>query len=502
MLTQEDWTLISDYIHHSFGLKVPDVNRKSVQHFILDRLKNLNIPVSDYIQRIKSDKTEYHNFLDIITINETYFFREQKHFQLLSKTIIPGWIKQGQRNLSIWSAGCSSGEEALSLYALLASALPDGWTFKIHASDVNNKVLQRFKQGDFKLSSFRGDGASFHHLLDQIGERKQESFQVKDIKRFQKQIEIKQLNLGLDCFDNLPQMDLVFFRNTLIYLPPKQRADIMEKLFKVLKENALLFLGISEVPIVSHPSLQLSEEEGTFYFQKITNNPSRQNLPQKAELNRQQEKSAVVKNTLEKSLEPKTPSSAIKATTPQTLKQDHQSGKSKARQKTEDQKETLPCQSWKELCTALCTDKDNQERANSVNQQQLEDLEKVIQQIDEGQLAEGIKVLEKNTLPRELLLYLKAYLYLAQQRKEESLLLLDHVLEYDPSFWLAQFRKSQLLEAVNRKEALFNYENCMIKIEEYISSGGLFMHCLLDGFHPKYFLEICRNQIERLRRSV
>ena len=113
---------------------------------------------------LDSDKNEYSKFVDIVTINETYFFREEKHFTLLNDIIFPE-LASKQKQLNIWSASCSSGEEAISLYLSAQNFFREAGNFTVHGSDINTEVLEIFRRGVYKNNSFREDGSSFHNLL-------------------------------------------------------------------------------------------------------------------------------------------------------------------------------------------------------------------------------------------------------------------------------------------------------------------------------------------------
>src|SRR3989304_2480928 len=118
---------------------------------------------------------------DLITTNETYFFREPRQLKAFQDEIIPEILerKKDSRTLRIWSAGCSSGEEPYTL-AILCKQIPElhDWNIDIYASDISQKVIQTARRGIFPVSSFRNTEESIRHIFfESIAEKK---YRIKD----------------------------------------------------------------------------------------------------------------------------------------------------------------------------------------------------------------------------------------------------------------------------------------------------------------------------------
>lgn len=180
------------------------------------------------------------------TVNETYFFREEKQFQFVKNKIFSKWAsKTNLQKIKIWSAACSSGEEAYSLLLLAKSC---GLTASVIASDINTEVLKKCSDGIYKASSIRNvDGGIFKYLLEPY-KTQNNSFEFSsDIK---KQVSIRQINLSsLSTNIDIPTgKNIIFIRNVFIYFSREMRANILEVLAeKCLEEDGYLFVSMNEV---------------------------------------------------------------------------------------------------------------------------------------------------------------------------------------------------------------------------------------------------------------
>ena len=118
----------------------------------------------------KKNKKILHEIVNFITVNETYFFREEKQFDFLHNVVFPKYMG---KKMNIWSAACSTGEEPLSLLTHSRSCNIESNVF---ATDIDQIVLQKFQRGQYTNNSFRKDGAKYHHLLTPYITKKDENF--------------------------------------------------------------------------------------------------------------------------------------------------------------------------------------------------------------------------------------------------------------------------------------------------------------------------------------
>jgi chemotaxis protein methyltransferase CheR len=188
------------------------------------------------------------SLLDAMMTNETFFFRDEYPFQALQAAIIPELIEQRKldRTLNIWCAACSSGQEPYSIAMLLREHFPQllGWTVNSIASDISESVLEQARNGFYTQQAI--DRGLSPTLRDKYFHPAEKGWQVKaDLRR---SIEFKQLNLT-EPFPSLPQMDIIFIRNVLIYFDIETKQSILAKIRRVLHPDGYLFLGGGETTV-------------------------------------------------------------------------------------------------------------------------------------------------------------------------------------------------------------------------------------------------------------
>jgi len=190
--------------------------------------------------------------IDAITTNETRFFREPKHFEYLTDTIFPLWRKvhsQGLRSkkIRIWSAGCSSGEEAYSLAITLAENFPqcEGWDPRILATDISTRVLAIAREGIYRIAASSDIPKDLLQRFMLKGHAEHEG-RMKVVREIRQMVEFSRLNLSDDFYPFNESFDVIFCRNVLIYFDASSKARVVENLIRHLSPQGLLFIGHSE----------------------------------------------------------------------------------------------------------------------------------------------------------------------------------------------------------------------------------------------------------------
>ncbi|MCL2185884.1 MAG: hypothetical protein FWB86_08560 [Treponema sp.] len=199
-----------------------------------------------------------------ITVNETYFFREGCHFELLS-LFLPDYSKL-KRPLQICCAAVSIGCEAYSIAMLLDFYNKKGIELEycIDAFDIDAEVIEIAKEGRYTANTFRTDTSSWRHILDSYLILDNNTYVVPQIIRKKVNFFPHNIMRGLN-----KHYDVIFFRNSLIYFTSKNRLSVINNLSDALFSNGLLFLGISETASIKHPLLASCFTNNIFYFQKI-----------------------------------------------------------------------------------------------------------------------------------------------------------------------------------------------------------------------------------------
>lgn len=184
---------------------------------------------------------EFQAFINILTTNETYFFREPQHFIFLEKDILKDW--QGE-HFRVWSAASSSGEEAYSIAMVLAETL--GFrSWEVLGSDVNTQMLDKARIGVYTMDRLDQMDKTLLAKYCLKGARSQQGkFRVDDAIR--KKVKFVQLNLNGSMPSDIGLFDVIFLRNVLIYFDIESKKTIVERLMKCLKPNGYFVISHSE----------------------------------------------------------------------------------------------------------------------------------------------------------------------------------------------------------------------------------------------------------------
>lgn len=274
VLTQEETDYFISLLTMGTGIIPRSSHRAGIQTYIEKKIAEKNISVSEFKLKLQSDKNLFTEFINESTVNETYFFREEKQFALLKERYFPMWKAMFPSvPIKIWSAACSYGEEAYSL-AVLAKVC--GIKAFVTASDINSEVLDHCNKGVFWESSIRSvDGFSFKNLLLPYRTNEGKIVFPDEIKSC---IQTRKINLSkIDSplgDANLPKnQNIIFIRNVFIYFSQELRIRILNSIIdKCLAEGGILFVSMSEIAQFDSnmlpPSLEKVMDGNIFYFKK------------------------------------------------------------------------------------------------------------------------------------------------------------------------------------------------------------------------------------------
>ncbi|MEH1920215.1 CheR family methyltransferase [Nostoc sp.] len=215
-------------------------------------------------------KTQPFNNLHIQTIealvtNETSFFRDHHPFEALRQYILPELIKKRaiERSLNIWCAACSNGQEPYSIAMLIREHFPllTNWSIRLIASDFSTKVLARAEKGHYnQLEISRGLS---ENLRDKYFQRLDSDWQIKS--EIRQMTQFRQINL-MESWSSLPEIDVIFLRNVLIYYDIATKKALLRKVKQQLRTDGYLFLGTAETTINLDSSFkQVSFNKGICY---------------------------------------------------------------------------------------------------------------------------------------------------------------------------------------------------------------------------------------------
>jgi chemotaxis protein methyltransferase CheR len=242
---------LRNFIYKKCGIYFTDTQKNFLEGRIKKRLVINSIrSFKDYLNFIKSPKAsaEINALLDIITINETYFFRAKQQYEALEKKILMELIEsKGTNNefINIWSAASSSGEEAYSLAMIINEKIRPKYpnlNIKIIGSDINRNVLETAKNGIYSEYSVKCIPEEYLSKYFKYENRKY--YLCDEIKQM---VEFTQLNLfDENDVKSMNYNDIIFCANTLIYFDLESRGKVVSLLYDSLCKGGYLFIGCAE----------------------------------------------------------------------------------------------------------------------------------------------------------------------------------------------------------------------------------------------------------------
>lgn len=259
-LSQSDFEKISRLIYDQSGIALHEGKKELVRARLGKRLRQGKFKsFKDYFQFVVHDESgeELVYLLDSISTNLTSFFREQVHFDFLREELIPRWrgSKKGRENpITIWSAGCSTGEEVYSIAITLLEGLGAAETRNIRllATDISTKVLKKAVAGIYEKDRIRNLSPAVVKKYFLRGENHwREHVKIKNpVKEL---VVFKRLNL-MEPFSFQEPFDCIFCRNVMIYFDKKTQEILVNRFHQQLQPAGVLFIGHSEsLTGIRHP---------------------------------------------------------------------------------------------------------------------------------------------------------------------------------------------------------------------------------------------------------
>ena len=249
-LSEDVFRLLRDIIREYCGLYFDDDSRYLVEKRLSRRVRMRHLDnFRDYYRFILYDRNsrdELTEIMDVLTVNETYFFREQNQLRAFSEEILEELKEKNKakRTLRIWSAGCSTGEEPYTIAMLINEKESfAGWDIEIHGSDINQRVLQVARRGIYRKNSFRT--TEFYYKSRYFVEEEEGAYKISD--SIKKLVTFSYLNL-LDPYKTrfLGKMDVILCRNVLIYFDGVSRKKVIDNFYDRLVDDGYLLLGHAE----------------------------------------------------------------------------------------------------------------------------------------------------------------------------------------------------------------------------------------------------------------
>ena len=238
---------LRDYIYEKSGIYITDTKKYLIENRLSRILQEKKLgSFEEYLKIIKvaANGAELSRLYDAVTTNETYFFREPDQFNTLINEVLPKVLsrKKGSKTIRIWSAACSTGEEAYTISMFLMEKHLSTQQFEIHASDISDAVLHSANKAIYNSYSIRNIPEPF---LKKYFTNSGQSYTLNStVKNSVKFTNVNLLNdAKLKSFRN---MDIIFCRNVLIYFDTKAKQKVVSNLYDNLNPGGFLFIGSSE----------------------------------------------------------------------------------------------------------------------------------------------------------------------------------------------------------------------------------------------------------------
>jgi chemotaxis protein methyltransferase CheR len=254
-MTDTDFDRLSEFIRVQCGVKMPPVKKIMLEARLQKRLRSLGLKsFHDYCELLfgspaEADEELVH-MIDAITTNKTDFFREPSHFQFLTETLLPEQVSAAGiagGAYTVWSAGCSSGEEPYTLAMVLGEFQErcPGFRYSVLATDISTKVLEKAMLGMYDEDRVAAVPA---HLKQKYLMRSKDRSRnlVRVVPELRSLIRFQRVNLMDEDLATAAQVDVIFCRNVIIYFERETQYKLLLRLCRSLKAGGHLFLGHSE----------------------------------------------------------------------------------------------------------------------------------------------------------------------------------------------------------------------------------------------------------------
>jgi chemotaxis protein methyltransferase CheR len=243
-ITDREFAHFQRFIFDAAGITLAASKKILVTSRLSSRLMMHSLSsFAEYMRMLNAgdDPGEVQTAIDLLTTNETYFFREPKHFEFMQAQLKT--MARQPAPVRVWSAAGSTGEEAYSIAMTLEDCLR-GRAWEILASDISARVLDRARAGHYPMERARHVPLPYLQRFCLKGQGKQEQTLLVD-RGLRNKVRFAQINLNAQL-PPIGQFDFVFLRNVLIYFNAETKRDVVNRVTSVLKPGGWFFIGHSE----------------------------------------------------------------------------------------------------------------------------------------------------------------------------------------------------------------------------------------------------------------
>lgn len=243
-ITDQEFALFQRLIYRIAGINLSSAKKILLVGRLSKRLKHYGFSTFTEYYKLLSNaghEDELQVFVDLLTTNETYFFREPQHFEYLRDVILPP--RRSNATFRIWSGACSSGEEPYTMAMVLAEHLPNT-AWEVFASDISMTVLARAQTGLYPLERTTGIPKEYLRKYCLKGVRSQEG-KLLVAPELRQRVRFSQVNLT-EPIKGVGEFDVIFLRNVMIYFDNETKRKVVDNMLPNLKPGGHFIVGHSE----------------------------------------------------------------------------------------------------------------------------------------------------------------------------------------------------------------------------------------------------------------
>jgi chemotaxis protein methyltransferase CheR len=249
-----EFRLLRGLVHQHTGIWLQDGKRAMLSARLAKPVRRLGVASYRAYYGLlcgsAEDSQDFIEFINAVTTNKTSFFREAHHFRYLRQMILPeieaAAAQGGRKQVRVWSAACSTGEEVYSIAITLLETISDpAWWLEVVGSDIDTRVLATARDAIYPVECLGGMEQALIHRYFLAGKGSRAG-QVRLKPELTKIVELQRLNLMDERWDLAGSFDVIFFRNALIYFQQDVQDLFLRKMARMLRPGGYLFLGSSE----------------------------------------------------------------------------------------------------------------------------------------------------------------------------------------------------------------------------------------------------------------
>ncbi len=262
-LDLKEFRLLRDCVNRFCGIHFADDSAYIVERRLRERLRELGIEdFAEYYRYLRyhpNAEAELERAAEVLTTNETYFFREVYQLRAFTDEILPvvraRALARGAKRVDVWSAGCSSGEEVYTIAMLIeASGLFESWDIRVFGNDISRRVLRKARNATYTSASFRAMIPDYERFFISTDEGKQVHPRIRSMCHF------GHLNLMNERRAAIVgRVDVTFCRNVLIYFDDTSRRKVLDSIYQRLHRGGYLLLGHSESLLQSGTAFEIAQ---------------------------------------------------------------------------------------------------------------------------------------------------------------------------------------------------------------------------------------------------